>query len=318
MPPHNEKSSLLGAKQQTPTTRINGESESKDGGEKKSARLAYESGNIDASRQYHESRTAAASSSSTGVDGVNPEHNDEEPWHQSAGGLLQPVIFGGLDGILTSFAIVAGAAGGGLSISAVLVLGFSNIFADALSMGVGEFLSSKANNEWILSERKREEWEMQNFREGEIQEMIDIYVNKGLTLEDATIVIETMAKYESFFVDIMMQQELELQVPEDNHVEQSMKEGFVMFCSFAFFGAMPLLGYVIFPLLFDDLKPSDLFRAACVVTALVLFLLGSIKSNFSRSNWFLSGMETLILGGVCATVAFTVGSFVNGLLNEDE
>ena len=55
--------------------------------------------------------------------------------------------------------------------------------------------------------------------------MIDIYVNKGLTLEDATIVIETMAKYESFFVDIMMQQELELQVPEDNHVEQSMKEG---------------------------------------------------------------------------------------------
>jgi len=38
----------------------------------------------------------------------------------------------------------------------------------------------------------------------------------------------------------------------------------------------------------------------------------------SRSNWFLSGMETLILGGVCATVAFTVGSFVNGLLDEDE
>ena len=93
------------------------------------------------------------------------------------------------------------------------------------SMGVGEFLSSKANNEWILSEREREEWEMQNFREGEIQEMIDIYVNKGLTLEDATIVIKTMAKYEDFFVDIMMQQELELQVPESNHVEQSMKEG---------------------------------------------------------------------------------------------
>ena len=92
-------------------------------------------------------------------------------------------------------------------------------------MGVGEFLSSKANNEWILSERKREEWELENYREGEIQEMVDIYINKGLTPEDARIVIETMAKYDDFFVDVMMQQELELQVPEENHVQESMKEG---------------------------------------------------------------------------------------------
>lgn len=56
----------------------------------------------------------------------------DEEWHQSEGGLLKPVIFGGMDGILTSFAIVAGAAGGGLSPQVVLVLGFSNIFADAL------------------------------------------------------------------------------------------------------------------------------------------------------------------------------------------
>jgi hypothetical protein len=56
----------------------------------------------------------------------------DEEWHQSGGGFLKPVIFGGMDGILTSFAIVAGAAGGGLSPQVVLVLGFSNIFADAL------------------------------------------------------------------------------------------------------------------------------------------------------------------------------------------
>jgi len=73
----------------------------------------------------------------------------EEEGHQSGGGLLKPIIFGGLDGILTSFAIVAGAAGGRLPPSVVLILGFSNIFADALSMGVGEFLSSKAESESI-------------------------------------------------------------------------------------------------------------------------------------------------------------------------
>lgn len=95
---------------------------------------------------YHDNKNHSATSTTS------------EDWHQSEGGLLKPVIFGGLDGILTSFAIVAGAAGGNLSPEVVLVLGFSNIFADALSMGVGEFLSSKATNEWILSEKKREEW----------------------------------------------------------------------------------------------------------------------------------------------------------------
>jgi len=50
--------------------------------------------------------------------------------HQTEGGFLKPLIFGGLDGILTSFAIVAGAAGGNMAVPVVLVLGFSNIFAD--------------------------------------------------------------------------------------------------------------------------------------------------------------------------------------------
>lgn len=64
----------------------------------------------------------------------NAMGDKEETWHQTEGGFLKPIIFGGLDGILTSFAIVAGAAGGGLSPEVVLVLGFSNIFADALRL----------------------------------------------------------------------------------------------------------------------------------------------------------------------------------------
>jgi VIT1/CCC1 family predicted Fe2+/Mn2+ transporter len=135
------------------------------------------------------------------------------------------MIFGGLDGILTSFAIVAGAAGGNLSSGVVMILGFSNIFADALSMGVGEFLSSKAENEWILSERRREEWELENYPEGEIKEMVEIYEARGMSKEDAELVISTMAKYKDLFVDIMMTQELELQVPEADHVQESFREG---------------------------------------------------------------------------------------------
>lgn len=68
------------------------------------------------------------------------------------------IVFGGLDGIITTFAIVAGASGGSLGVETILILGFSNIFADALSMGVGDALSSKAEAEYIKAERKREQW----------------------------------------------------------------------------------------------------------------------------------------------------------------
>jgi len=269
------------------------------------ARQAYEGADVSASRAYHESKL-----------GRNVESSSEA--HQTEGGLLKPIIFGGLDGILTSFAIVAGSAGGNLSPNVVLVLGFSNIFADALSMGVGEFLSSKANNEWILSERERENWEMENFPEGEIAEMIDIYKERGgMTHEDAELCIKTMAKYKDFFVDMMMTQELELQVPEANHVQESFREGVVMFLSFATFGALPLLGYVIIPILYPNLGESELFASACIVTGIVLFFMGVIKSKFCAKDWIMCGVETLLLGGACATVAYTLGQLIDSLIEGD-
>ncbi|GKY95453.1 hypothetical protein MPSEU_000506900 [Mayamaea pseudoterrestris] len=264
-------------------------------------RNAYYETDATKSKAFHDAREKSAS----------------EDGHQSSGGQLKPIIFGGLDGILTSFAIVAGAAGGRLSPQIVLILGVSNIFADALSMGVGEFLSSKAENEWILSERSREEWELENYPQGEIQEMIDIYESKGVSKRDAELVINTLSKYKSFFVDLMMQQELELQVPDKDHVKESMREGVVMFCSFAFFGSLPLLGYVIIPAKFPHLSEDALFRCACIVTGCVLFLLGAVKSFFSSLKWYRAGMETLLLGGCCATVAFTIGQAVHQYLGDD-
>lgn len=229
---------------------------------------------------FANSPAAASAAFITNRNFHDKRHDGNTEMHQAEGGFLKPLIFGGLDGILTSFAIVAGAAGGNMPVPVVLVLGFSNIFADALAMGVGEFLSSKAENEWILSERRRENWEMENYPDGEIREMIDIYVERGMSLEDATTVIQTMAKYKDFFVDIMMTEELGLQVPEEDHKTESMKEGVVMFCSFASFGALPILGYVIIPGLFPNVGEDVLFTAACVITGMVLFGMGCVKSIF--------------------------------------
>lgn len=101
--------------------------------------------------------------------------SSSEESHQLEGEILKSIIFGGLDGILSSFAIIAGAAGGSLSTKTILILGFSNIFADALSMGVGEYLSTTADNEYVISERKREQWEMETYPEEEIRGMIGVF-----------------------------------------------------------------------------------------------------------------------------------------------
>lgn len=127
-----------------------------------------------------------------------------------------------------------------------------------------------------------------------------------------------MAKYSEFFVDVMMAEELQLQVPESTHIADSMKEGCVMFLSFAFFGLLPLLGYVVIPLFFPNLSSDTLFLSACIITGLVLFVMGGVKSLFSSTNLVVSGMETLGLGGVCATLAYIVGQKVEGMVGGAE
>ena len=94
-----------------------------------------------------------------------------------------------------------------------------------------------------------------------------------------------------------------------------MKEGLVMFCSFAFFGALPLLGYVLIPTIFPNSNEATLFISACCITGIVLFLMGSVKSFFSKQHWFRAGLETLILGGTCATVAYTIGQIVERIVH---
>eukprot|EP00640_Fibrocapsa_japonica_P002933 CAMPEP_0113939514 /NCGR_PEP_ID=MMETSP1339-20121228/5814_1 /TAXON_ID=94617 /ORGANISM="Fibrocapsa japonica" /LENGTH=264 /DNA_ID=CAMNT_0000943031 /DNA_START=173 /DNA_END=968 /DNA_ORIENTATION=- /assembly_acc=CAM_ASM_000762 len=208
----------------------------------------------------------------------NPEEGEHDGAFSSFSSTIKSITFGGVDGILTSFAIVAGAAGGGMGPSVVLVLGFSNILADALAMGVGEYLSSKAQYEYVLAERRREEWELQNHREGEVREMIDIYVQRGMDREDAEVVLRRIAKYDSFFVDVMMAEELAMPMQDFSDAEGLM-EGVVMFCSFAFFGSLPLLGYCVCPLVFGDLSDTALFNIACFVTAVFLFVLGIVKAS---------------------------------------
>jgi VIT1/CCC1 family predicted Fe2+/Mn2+ transporter len=89
-----------------------------------------------------------------------------------------------------------------------------------------------------------------------------------------------------------------------------LKDSFIMFCSFAFFGFMPLLAFCVFPLIWPHLSHHQLFVIACVITGLTLFCLGSLKAKFGAAHWLRSGLEMLVLGGACATIAFVIGRLV--------
>lgn len=259
------------------------------------AREAHDAGDVDASRKAHETKALL-------------KGNTEK--HSNMPDKLKSIVYGGLDGIITTFAVVSGATGGGFGIEVILVLGFSNMFADGLSMGVGDALSTKAENAAILKERAREKWELENYKEGEIKEMVEIYEEKGMSRQDAEIVVRTMAKYEDFFVDQMMVDELGMTVPDED--DNPWWDGLVTFCSFVFFGVFPLLAYAC--TVGSNLEERTLFGISCGLTLFMLFVLGALKSFFTAQSWWIGGCEIMIFGGITAFVSFLIGWFIEDVV----
>ena len=254
------------------------------------ARSAWRNHDPEASRKAHE-------------DGGAPEE------HQTGHGqYLKSFVYGGLDGIVTTFAVVAGVAGANLSASVVLVLGVANLIADGISMAFGDYLSTKAENEYMAAERVRESWEVQNYPDGEKKEMVELYVEKGIAPEDAKIAVDALSKIEKPWVDIMMVEELGLV----ENPESPLKNAVVTFGSFVFFGAIPVLIYVVAR--FIPFFAAHTFALACVLTGITLFILGTLKIYFTRQPWYRAGLEMLLLGGFAAAAAYVVGVMLGGLV----
>lgn len=268
------------------------------------ARSAASSGDVAASRAAHMVEIESVS-----LSGSSREAKEE---HKKGGDRMKTCLFGGLDGIITTFAVVAGAGGGGLSVSVVLIMGFSSLVADALSMGVGDALSSKAEGEVAERERARELWEFENFPEGEIREMVEIYESRGVARDDAELVIHTLAKYPKCFVDVMCRDELGMEPPDPSERYDYLVSGAYCFISFLVCGSVPLLGYVcVMPITSDA---NTLFAISCSLTAAMLFILGALKSRFTAYSWWRSGLEVLTVGGSCAACAYLIGWLVESAI----
>lgn len=227
--------------------------------------------------------------------------------HKTSGQYIKSAIYGGLDGTITTFAVVAGVAGASLNAGVVLILGFANLIADGLSMAIGDYISTKSEREYHAAERERETWEARNYPEGEKQELVEIYMDKGIPKKDAEIMVKTISKHEKAWVDIMMVEELGIM--ESN--ESPLKNAVVTFFSFALFGLVPILAYVLSLLL--GVFTGATFLVACILTGLTLFTLGALKVKVTGKNWFHSGTEMLIVGGIASAAAYLIGYLLSGL-----
>ncbi|WP_423190100.1 VIT1/CCC1 transporter family protein [Alkalibacterium sp. f15] len=217
------------------------------------------------------------------------------------GEYIKSMVYGGLDGIITTFAVVSGVAGASLAIRIVIILGFSNLLADGFSMAVGDYLSSKSEKEYRDGvENQTEQEVIENYSEA-VDRMSRSYQNKGLSEEDANCISTRLAKYDTPFIDQIVNQKY----GNDSGVESPLKNATVTFFSFFVFGLIPLLAYVFST--FSPFMLENAFLLASILTGITLFILGALKSRVTQSNWFRSGLEMLVVGGLAAIVAYLVG-----------
>ncbi len=170
-------------------------------------------------------------------------------------------VYGAIDGTVTTFAVVAAAAGAGLSSTIVIVLGLANLIGDGFSMGASSYLSAKSE----LDLKKRKHTEAGHKHEFE-------------------------------------------------HDETPLSDGLITFAAFVVVGFVPVLVYVFDALFNLKTKPDDLFMWSLVLTAITFVVVGWLKAKVTKTNWIRAALETLILGGVAAALAYLLGDFLGAAL----
>jgi DNA damage-binding protein 1 len=252
------------------------------------ARSAYLGLNVEESKKAHLLKAVS-----------HTEETNEE------GKYLKTIVFGGLDGISTIFAFLAGAVGADLALVHIIAIGCAQLFAGALGMGLGEYLSSKAEQAVASREQAREHWEVENNPEGEISEMVDIYVSKGMTQEDGLLVAQTLSKYKEFWVEHMMLHEIGMFPPDEDDSWATVLQGFVMFLSFIVLGGLPLVAYVIAGSEFTT--PMDRFAVTCLASCGALMFLGMLKAKMAGGYMCKEGVAMMVNGLLCAGGAYVIG-----------
>ncbi|MGE5488592.1 MAG: VIT1/CCC1 transporter family protein [bacterium] len=212
---------------------------------------------------------------------------------------LADAVLGGVDGCVTTFAVVAGAVGAEFSSVVILVLGFANLFADGFSMAVSNYLRTKSEREQVEKARKEEHRHIDHVPGGEREEVRQIFARKGFRGSTLEHVVDVITRDREVWVDTMITEELGLQLEG----ARPGRAALATFSAFVGVGLIPLI-----PMLIPGMPIESRFIASAAVTGLAFWVVGMLKGRALNRSMLRSAVETLLMGGGAASVAYFVGA----------
>ena len=219
--------------------------------------------------------------------------------------VLRDVVYGAIDGTVTTFAVVSGVAGASLSQRVVIILGLANLIADGFSMAIGNFLATRAEQQRLEQARREEERHVALVPEGEREEVRQIFAAKGFDGADLDRAVDVITSDEERWVKTMLSDELGF-APD---VPRPIRAATATFLAFVTVGFLPVSVFVV-----DLLLPGDVaapFAWSAALTAVAFLGIGALKTRFVQQAAWRGALETLAIGGVAAALAYGAGALLN-------
>jgi VIT1/CCC1 family predicted Fe2+/Mn2+ transporter len=223
---------------------------------------------------------------------------------------LREIVYGGSDGIVTTFAVVAGFTGAnvfgsnmlGVTMGAVVLFGLANLFSDAVSMGLGDYMSTRSQED-LYNKTYQEELKHLAHSTKSFDERIEKHLlEKGFNKSDAEEIMKLFHKNPEFGIEWLMQEYHGIPDPGDSSPVFSALATLISFLSFGF---IPLIPFVI-----GVSEPTQAFLLSISGVVIALTLLGLLRWKIVGYGLTRALGETLFLGGVSASMAFIIGALI--------
>jgi vacuolar iron transporter family protein len=222
--------------------------------------------------------------------------------HFTASEVVRDIVIGMSDGLTVPFALAAGLSGAVEGSGIVVTAGLAEIAAGSVAMGLGGYLAAKGDGEHYRSERLREELEVKEKPDVEAQEVEDVLTAYGLTQQECAPVVDALRKRPKDWVDFMMKFELGLEEPDPKRAVMSAA---TIGGAYIAGGCIPLAPYMFIS------AASSALLYSILVTLIALAAFGYIKGRYTGTSQLRSAMQTLIIGGLAAAVAFAIARAIS-------
>jgi VIT1/CCC1 family predicted Fe2+/Mn2+ transporter len=222
--------------------------------------------------------------------------------HFQSSDLLRDIVIGMADGLTVPFALAAGISGAVAGSGVVVTAGVAEIVAGSIAMGLGGYLAAQGEVEHYASELMREEQEIAEKPQAEIEEVAEVFRQYGLTEQHYGGVIEGLKANPLAFRDFMMRFELGLQKPDPNRAGRS---ALTIGCSYILGGLVPLAPYMA------TASAAAALPWSIGVTLAALAVFGFVKGRYTSAVPLKSALQTASIGGLAAAAAFALARAIS-------